>query len=353
MKCKNCGAALKDNAHVCQNCGAFVEDSKGYTLLTSDDVYYSSDRRGKSKKSKKRGFAFFITLLLIAVIAGAGSFYYFTNIYNPKPDKPELSFSQGIGVINDDERVVYIKFNDMSDVEFIHSVSLYNYDKTQKGAPKDSPVTNNYEYTKSIDSTFRAIFFNAKELKLTQDVNYTYTFEVNLSFIGSNDIFTYYVPVEINGDFSKNVSDEVFDHSMDKSAGSKTVTKSSKKEDAKTSSPDVKSADYIYNGYWFTSPVRDGARQSISSYKFNKDNTFTKTAFVKTSGSDWNVTTNKGNYSTEDGYLIIEQSDNSKSQHYKMDSKNKSLIKDDSTDGESLTNRKYNSVTNVEDFFAE
>lgn len=29
MKCKNCGALLRDNARVCQNCGAFVEDEKG------------------------------------------------------------------------------------------------------------------------------------------------------------------------------------------------------------------------------------------------------------------------------------------------------------------------------------
>lgn len=352
MKCKNCGAALKDNARVCQNCGAFVEDTKGYTLLTSDDSYYSSDNRKKSKKSRK-GFGFFIILLLIVVIAGAGSYYYFTNIYSAKDEKPELSFSQGVGVINDDERVVYVKFNDISNVEFIHSVSLYNYDKTQKGAPKDSPVTNNYEYTKSIDSTFRAIFFDAEKLKLTPDVNYTYTFEINLSFAGSDDIYTYEVPVKINSDFSKDVSDEVFDHSMNKSVDSKSITESSKKEDKQETTADVKNANYIYDGYWFTSPVKNGENQSISSYKFNKDNTFVKTDFVKNPGSDWNISTQKDNYSTEDGYVIIETSDNSKSQHYKINTNDKSLIKDDPTDSESLTNRKYNSITNVEDFFAQ
>lgn len=353
MKCKNCGAALKDNARVCQNCGAFVEDSKGYTLLTSDEAYDSSGSRKRKSKKSKKGFGFFIILLLVVAIAGGGSYYYFTNIYSVKPQKPELSFSQGIGVINDDERIVYVKFNKASDVQFIHSVSLYNFDKTQKGAPDDSPVTNNYEYTKSIDSTFRAIYFDTENLKLTQDVNYTYTFEIKLSFIGSDDIYTYEVPVKVNSDFSKNVSDEIFDHSMDKSVDSPAVTQSSKKDDSKTTLPDVKNTDYVFEGYWFTSPVREGQRQSISSYKFNKDNTFVKTDFVKDSGRDWNISTNKGSYLIEDGYVVVEQSDDSKSQHYKINANDKSLIKDDSANHESLTNRKYNSITNVEDFFKQ
>lgn len=353
MKCKNCGATLKENARVCQNCGAFVEDSKGYTLLTADDSYYSSDNKKEKKSKSKKGFGFFVVLLLIIAIAGGASYYYFTKVYTQKPVKPEVSFSQGIGVINDDERVVYVKFNDVSNIQFIHSVSLYNYDKTQNGAPNDSPVTSNYEYTKSIDSTFRAIFFDADNLKLTPGVNYTYTFEINLSFIGSNNVYTYEVPVEINNDFSKNVSDEVFDHSMDKSVDSKSVTQSSKKDNEKTTLADVKNNDYVYDGYWFTAPLTEGGRQSISSYRFNKDNTFVKTDFVKNSGSDWNITTNNGSYSIEDGYIVIEQSNNSKSLYYKINANDKSLIKDDSTDSESLTNRKYNSVTNVEDFFAE
>lgn len=353
MKCKNCGASLRDNARVCQNCGAFVEDEKGYTLLSSDDAYdLPAPKRRKTKKSKK-GFGFFIILLLVAAIAGGGSYYYFTNIYSPKPQKPELSFSQGTGVINGDERVVYVRFNEPADVQFIHRVSLYNYDKTQKGAPDDSPVTNNYEYTKSIDSTFRAIYFDTENLKLTQDVNYTYTFEISLSFIGSEDIYSYEVPVSISSDFSKDVSAEIFDHSMDRDGEAPKVTQSSKKDDGKSTSAGVKNADYVYEGYWFTAPVREGQRQSISSYKFNKDNTFVKTDFVKASGSDWNISTSKGSYSIEDGYVIVEQSDQSKAQHYKINANDKSLIKDGSADGEALTSRKYNSVTNVEDFFKQ
>ena len=116
MTCKNCGAKLRDNAKVCTNCGAFVDDASGYTLLASDDRVYDVYSTEKKKKKKNSPLRLFIAIVLVALIAGVGTYLYFDKIEPMLNKAPELTFTQGIGLINRNEKVIYVSLPKGSDI---------------------------------------------------------------------------------------------------------------------------------------------------------------------------------------------------------------------------------------------
>ena len=340
MTCKNCGAKLRDNAKVCTNCGAFVDDSSGYTLLAADDrVYdvYSSDK----KKKKNGGAKFVIALLIIALIAGIGAYVYFGKIVPSKNKQPSLTFSEGSGLINRNQKVIFVSIPKGADVQYIHGVSLYDYDKTAVDDLR-KPITTDYEYTKNIDSTFRAIYFDMKDFNVEKGVNHTYTFEMLFSFNGSDKIYTYQHKVTIDGTFEKDVSDSVFDHSLTGENG-ETLQNGKKPKTTKKQ----ENFKFIYEGYWYTAPNSEGDTKSISAFKFNKDKTYTVTNYIKHGTADWVVDTDKGKYQIKDGTLTLNEGGS-----FEIDSENEEIS--ESNDGQktqTLTSRKYNSIQNTEDFF--
>lgn len=350
MNCKNCGAKIKDNARVCPNCGAFCGDETGYVLLTSDDKmddFYSYDN---SKGKKKSGLKFLISAILIIAIIGAGAYIYFTDFYD-NDKKPEIVFSSGSGIVNGDEKIIYVAIENSSNIEYIHGVSLYAYDKNDKSSPSADAVSTDYQYTKSVDSSFRTIFFDTDDLELKKGEDYTYTFEMNFSFAGSDKIYTYDQSVSFNSNITENISDIIFDHSLDKEV-SEDASQEQTTEKTTAAAKKVVNNDFIYNGYWFTEPYNDADSYTIFALNFNKNGSYISTQYYKNGSADWKVTTYKGTYVIEDGFLVVNNGEGTESSYYKIDSTNSSLTEDE--DGQavsSLTNRKYNSIKNAEDFF--
>lgn len=210
MNCKNCGSKLNDNAKVCKNCGAFIDDNSGYVLLTSDDRfddYYSSPE----KKKKAGGLKKIIVFILIVAIIGGGAYLYFDKLDPIIHKAPEVAFESGSGFIDGGDKVIFVTL-DNNNIQYIHGVSLYDYDISN--GKSENPVTTEYEYTKSIDSTFRAIFFYTENLNIKSDKNYNYYMEIKLGFNGDDRIYTYVQPVEFSGDIKGDVAETVFDHSM-------------------------------------------------------------------------------------------------------------------------------------------
>ena len=359
MKCKNCGARINEGTKICPNCGANISNSEGYVLSTDDDImfdiYSDVDYEVDKPKKKKKGGAVIriLSILLTLIIIGGGAFYYFTNIYNPTPDKPELSFKTGSGIINDDEKIIYVLPDEKSNIEFIHGVSLYDYDKTDKNAEKKDPITKDYQYTKSIDSSMRAIFFNVDELDLKSGEN-TCTFEMRFSFYGSSDIFTYLQPITFTTDITEDAASIIFDHSVSEETTSSTAedTQTTQSETTTEASSETGSVDFIYNSYWFTEPVQNGEEYIISAIKFNKDNSYVSTNYYKNGDSSWEITTFSGKFKLENGFAVLNNGEATENTFYKIDTEKQSLYEEENgTAVSTLTSRKYNSIKNAEDFF--
>ena len=354
MKCNNCGARLSDNAKVCPNCGAFVDTEDGYILLTDNDIMedvYANGKKGKKKGNKVIGF---LCALITLAIIGGGAFYYFTNIYKPVPDNPTLLFETGSGIINDDEKIIYVLLPEDSQIEFIHGVSLYNCDKTLKENQNSIAVSTDYEYTKSIDSSFRAIFFDTDKLDIPEGDN-TYSFEMKFSFYNSEEIYSYTQPITFNSNIDKDASDLIFDHSQEENKAEETRTAQESEEETTAVQTTVSEADYefIYGSYWYTEPVQNGDEYIISAIKFNKDKTYVTTNYYKEGSKDWEITTHNGKYNIQDGFAVIDNGEATESTYYKIDASKKSLYEENEDESivSTLTSRKYNSVQNAEDFF--
>lgn len=357
MNCKNCGAKINDETKICPDCGAYCREEEGYVLLSQNDImddFYTDDVKSESKK--KRSTVIIVIFIVLAIIA-AGAFYYLNYIKN-NADKPELSFTSGSGMINDDEEVIYVQIPNNSKIEFIHGVSLYDYDKNEKNHSNEKAITKDYQYTKSIDDSFRTIFFDVDDFNLKKDKQYSYTFEMNFSFYGSEAIYTYEQTVEFKGEITNDASDIVFDHSLDKaieeSTTNYTAVDDTTKDETTANSMNTSNVnvDYIYDGYWFTQPYNDADTYTIYSIKFNKNNTFTTTEFYKKGTSDWKLSTVAGNFEIKDGVLIAQVSTENEKATYKIDSKNGTIQEVDGNEVvQNLTNRKYNSIKNAEDFF--
>ena len=344
--CKNCGARLQSGAKMCPNCGALIDEKEGYVLLTDDDMMFDvyNDAPEERKKKKGSGIIWFLSILLTLVIVGGGAYYYFTNIYNPASEQPELSFVSGCGIINDDEKIVYVLLDENSNIQYIHGVSISQPESSDSNAP----VSTDYEYTKSIDSTFRAIFFDVDDLKDTVG-NSTYTFEMKFSFNGSDEVYTYMQSVTVPAEITENASDLIFDHTQSTETTKPAETTTEATTAATTRTGDV---SFIYDSYWFTEPVKNGDELIIAAIKFKNDNTYTSTNYYKNGSASWQITTYNGKFKVENGFAVLENGEATESTYYKIDTSNKSLYEEENGKKVStLTSRKYNSIKNVEDFF--
>lgn len=344
MKCKNCGARVEKESSICPNCGATVNKNSDYVLLSNQDMVYEDVYSSKKKNKQPITRAVFIILsAVIIVAAGVISYFYFYGVNSGK-NQPKLSFTSGYGVINDDEKVVYVRINDSSSIQYIHGVNVYDGTVDEKTPKKPEVVSSEYNYTENLDKSFRCIFFDMDDMKLTGSGNQTYTFEMTFSNYNDDNRYTYYKTVNFTSDTKADVSDTVFDHSL-----SETVTEESTAAEQGTTSTTVKKdepVDYIYNGYWYTAPYNEADSYSISAFKFNSDGTFVSTDYSKTGNENWVVSTNKGKYVVKGSTLTISTADG-ESDELILDKKKKTITQGN----KSLTARKYNSIKNAEDFF--
>ena len=341
MNCKNCGARVRESDRVCPNCGAIIDNGEGYVSLSDFDDVYSDG--GKKKKKKRSGLVWFLSILLTLAIIGGGAYYYFEYIYDKPDNRPNVTFEGGAGIINDDEKIVYVAIKDGSKIQYIHGVNLIKV-----AGETQTPVTSKYQYTKSINDSFRAIFFDTSELKLED--NNVYTFEIKLSFTDDDTIYTYNPTVTFAKDITTNVADIVFDHSVDgettSAANSELTTAAQSTTKAETTTEKKAKTDFIYSSYWFTKPVKDGDDYTIFAIKFAKDGKFTRTKYYKSGGADWEVTTEKGSFEISDYGISLKGKNGT--DEYLIDEGSEALAYED---GGKLSARKYNSVQNAEDFF--
>lgn len=342
MNCKNCGARMSDNAKVCPNCGAMTDENEGYVLLTDNDTeyedYYSTDK--KPKKKKGGGIKWFLSILLTLAIVGGGAYYYFEYIYDKPTEAPAVTFEGGTGIINGDEQILYVTIKDNTSIEYIHGVTLC--DLTSSDSTKTN-ITDKYQYTKSINDTFRAIFFDTKELELKDNV--PYSFEMKFSFSGDDTVYTYTETVKYAKDADTDVSDVIFDHSVEgESTTAAEVTESTTKaeETTTTATANADDAAFIGESYWFGEPEKNGDEYTIYCYKFNDDGKYTATKYYKNGSKDWEITSSGGTYELSAYSLSFG------GEEYLIDGENKAL---ESDTGKKLTSRKFNSVKNAEDFF--
>lgn len=357
MICENCGAKIKRDTEICPNCGAVV---KGFVLSSTDygainyrrDVEEARRKKGPFSNPVVRGIIVFILVLAI----GCGSYFYFDYKHNTKP-APELSFNSGTGIIND-ERIVYLTFKDAYSVEFIHGVKLYNGDVTKPSLKQADPISTDYEYTKDISDAFRSIFFYADEIGVKKGQDYTFTFEMELSFVSDSNFYTYQEVVNINGDINKDASEIIFDHSMDEKLpfDENTITTRPAESTTQQETTSSTTADYsfVYSGFWFTEPYHDADSYSIAAWKFNTNKTVDVTSYSKSGNDDWQVVNYTFPYEDNGEYLLVKDGDNGETSTIKLDADKSSVSQyddEDSTDVMTFTNRKYNSIKNVEDFF--
>lgn len=348
MKCKNCGATVEKGSSICTNCGAVVNAESNYVLLHNEDKIYQDVY---SKKKKKPLTRIMLLIISLAVIIGAGivsyTFFYGVDI---QKEQPELSFVGGSGIINDDEAVVYVTIDDSSKLEYIHSVKLYAGEVDAKTVKGQAPVVTDYQYTKNIENSFRAIFFDMEELNLDKEQNYTYTFEMTFSYYDNENHYTYYKPVNFKGSTKADASEIVFDHSMTTTLVAETTQKvntdGSKNEAVAQTTEEALDITYIYENYWYTAPVKTGDVYTISAFKFNRDATFIVTDYYKNGNEDWQVSTSSGNVEIKNDIIYFSTADGEVDE-FSLDLRKKTI----SHSNGDLTQRKFNSVKNAEDFF--
>lgn len=342
MKCKNCGASIENQSGYCGVCGAVneVEDDgirfRNYGHTTSKYI------GTKKSESKKR---FIISSIAVILIFAIGSFAYFYSVNTKKP-QPELSFSTGQGIINKDEHIVYAFIKDPSHLEYIHSVNLYEGELNAGSISTAKPVLSNYQYTKSVDEGFRAIFFDLDDLKLSEKGNYTFTFQMTFSFVGDDNWYTYYETVNVTGKTNLDVTKVIFDYS--------TIEYTTKSNEL-TTKQDKNSINFVYEGYWYTPPVKVGSEYTIYAIKFKDDNTCVTTRYHKLSNDSWETTTGSGAIAVDKDKKEINVEFDDIDSHkatFKIDVKNKELTLVGAPENENnLTQRKYNSLKNALDFF--
>lgn len=333
MKCKNCGANIENPRGVCPVCGCAVVQDEGVSL---GNIKYDSAKYDYAPVNKKKRFIIAsIVIILIFAIASFVLFY----VQSLKIPQPEMSFTTGQGIINNDEHIIYAFIDDSSHLEYIHGVKLYEGEVDENTIKISKPVLSDYQYTKSVDEGFRAIFFDLDELNLEEQGNYTYTFQMTFSFVGDENWYTYYETVNITGSTNLDVTKIIFDYSMLDAPNVNNTTASSDP------------LDFVYDGYWYTQPVQSQDTFTIYSLKLNKDNSCVITKYTKSGESNWKVETEKSTYTLEDEKLSVDFGNNH-TESYVVDTKNKTIaVSGTSAKKVLLTQRKNNTLKNAEDFF--
>lgn len=341
MKCKNCGAVVPKGSSICPNCGAVNNKKSDYVLLTNE---VSPSIKAETKAQKKKGNKFFFGFLsLILIVAlGVGSFYYFTN-QNAQEPQPQLDFFAGYGIINGDEPVVYVSIKDSSKVQYIQGVTCYN--KKMYSLENDAiTVSTDYKYTKNVDNSIRTIYFDMADLKVDEGKNYTYTFEMKYSFHGDDNIYVYYQPVNFVGSTRNNVSEIVFDHTVE----------DTQSQDEIVTQPITNDESFIYDLYWYSNPVVDNGNYSIYSFGFDKNNNATYTRYSMKAGKPWSTKSSVSKYEIKNDRIVIDMDEATESFEIIIDKENRALFDvDNETNNKSTqyTFREYNSLEEAKLFF--
>lgn len=332
MNCKNCGARLDENSSICPNCG----------IKTGEFVLFAGDGRSEFEEEnfvakKKNPFVTIVSIILsIAILAGGG---YFALSKYLNPPKPEMTFESGYGIINGDQPVIYVTLGDNAQLEYIHGVNLYAYDKSEDGSIGEV-LTSDYEYTKSVDGTFRTIFFDASEFDVEPTEENTYTFEMSFSFVDNSKIYVYTQTVDFPNQITNDASEIVFDHSMEVEKTTQPTTEPEQTTEAKDlTEDDIK---FLQESFWFMPAYTDNESYSISSIAFKGNGNCEFTHYYMKKGSSWRVTNSKGTYEIKGSAVFVTDSEG-KTESYTVDADKKTVS--------GLEQRKYNSTKNAEDFF--
>lgn len=342
MKCKNCGARLGAEETTCPNCGAAVAEEEGYTIITAEDTL--EDIYSDRERQPRRGLRLLIIALLVIALAAGGSYAYF-NFLMPKTNaKPELTFTSGAGVINDNEKVVYLSLEKGNNIQYIHGVRLYN--ETAEG----EPLSTDYEYTKNVDDTMRTIFFYVDDLGVKENTAYSYIFTVTVSFNGSDTRYDYEQEVSFNGTMTDDVSAVVFDHSMYERADNENAADATTEATtAATTAAPVDTAFVYETKFWFGVPVTDGDKKSVDVYAFEEDG-YEVTHYTKDGDGDWQQAKESGDLKEDNNTLVL--TGDSGTVKITVGSEKLTLENAGKASGE-LVARNYNSLTNVNDMFEE
>lgn len=339
MECKYCGGELDPKYPACPYCGTLLTREECLAISGKEKILEAEEIAEKKRKNR---IITIITIILSIAILATGGYHMLYRYINPAT--PEMTFTSGYGIINGDEPVVYVQIGENEKLEYIHGVKLYAYNKGVDGTIGDA-LTSDYEYTKSVDGSFRTVFFDISDFDLVTEETYTYTFEMSFSFVDNTKVYVYQKTVEFPGAVTGDASDIVFDHSMDNKKD-ETTTESTTKPTTESTTQDVQttSADvsFIYNGYWFMTPFTNDGAYNISSVQFSENGKCTFTHFYKEGKKDWNVTSSKGTYEVKGDTLEVTDSEGMV-ETYKVNSSEQTL--------RGLESRKFNSTKNAEDFF--
>lgn len=341
MDCKICGGKLDPKYPACPYCGTLLSTEECLALTGKEKILEEDEKA----KKKQRNFLISVVVIIVSIAILSTGFYHVLS-KQLNPEKPEISFNSGYGIINGNEPVVYVEIGQNAQLEYIHGAKLYAYDKSNDGVIGDA-LTSDYEYTKSEDGTFRTIFFNADDFDLKADEEYTYTFEMSFSFVDKKKIFVYQKAVSFPGTISGDVSDVIFDHSMEKTTQPIVEEEKTTKPvvtETTTHSESTTKADtsFIYSSFWFMTPHNEGDRYNISSIKFERNGKCAFTNFYKKGAEKWKITNTRGTYEVDGSTLLVTDSEGMV-ESYVIDSASKNL--------NGLESRKYNSTKNAEDFF--
>ncbi len=361
MKCKNCGAELPEHAKVCPHCGPDIKEEKDYVLLSDFDDY---SRTNKSKKTEsidrqqmrrnKRNKTAFIIFTVVILLASAIGSYIFFSMQNANKPQPEVEMTSGYGIIDKNMEIIYASFTDSSAIEFIQGVSLYQSNQDDSSKPDGEAISTDYDYTKSVDNSFRAVFFDTDKLDLKSDSEQKYVFEIKVSFYDDENIYTYYQPVSFSKDNKSDISDIIFDHSL-VTEKQKLPKPTTEKETTTKPITTEKYIDtlFIYDSYWYSAPVKDGDKLYITAYQFKQGGNCIATQYMKDGDKKWEVTTSTIMYKINGNKLIISDSDSNAEDVYILNPADHSITLEDDSQSEpmQLQQRQYNSIKNAEDFF--
>lgn len=329
MRCKNCGARVNKKSEMCMNCGALLKKNNDAVDISALNMADYSRR-----KSKLGGKNVFLIILAVLIIVGAGfASFYFSLQRDAKADKPELSFESGQGIINKNENVIYLMIEDSSKIQFIHGAKLYDKNVESDSVIKSNAVDEDYQYTKNVDKSIRAVFFDLDKQNLKENENYTFTIELTVSFVDDNNRYTYLLPVNFTTSLKQDVSEFVFDHSI-----SQTVT------DVALDESEI-SDDFLFDGYWYSKQYDNKGNKAIYSVKFKNDNSCVVTYYETDSDAKCLVNTVNGTFDKNDSNVSVKLS-NGEELSFKIDLSNKRVS---GSSNEVFTQRQNNSVENAEE----
>lgn len=345
MKCSNCGAKLNRNSVECPNCG--------YNPLEDEYLYAKYVKKNKAYDHQSRYIARVVLTIAAAVVVVAvlitGTYLFAEHQHNSKA-APELSFHTGTGIVND-EKVVYLTIDDSSAIEYILGVNAYSGEVTADTASQSEIISSDYEYTKNSSDSVRSIFFYAKDLGINEGDSYTFTFEMTFGFSMDVNSYTYYQPVSFSGEIKNDLKEIVFDHRMNDDIENEFYVATTEPTEAvSTTKEDKDRYTFVYDGYWYSEPRRDGNVLSIDVWKFD-DNKAKRTTYTKKGNGKW-TTADKSFKFYFDGTKSSVLGDDGES--YNMVPDSLSITIEQKKNGEvisTLVKMNNKSIENVEDAF--